>query len=82
MRRTPLLALVLLPLPATAQEDAPLSAIDWLSQSVAAAALTPGGTAPRILDEPPVAEDASTPDITVSSLDSPSPDGTACWDPR
>lgn len=82
MRRTPLFALLLLPLPATAQEDAPLSAIDWLSQSVASAALTPGGTAPRILDEPPVTEDASTPDITVSSLDSPSPDGTGLLAPE
>lgn len=82
MRRTPFLALLLLPLPAAAQEDAPLSAIDWLSQSVAAAALTPGGTAPRILDEPPVTEDASTPDITVSSLDSPSPDGTGLLGPE
>ncbi len=63
------------------QESAPLSAIDWLSDSVG------GPVAPSLplpapdpvrptRDEPPVAESATAPGVTVSSLDSPSPDGT------
>lgn len=68
---------------AGAQEEAPLSAIDWLSQSVdTVAAPTPGTPLPRILDEPPVAEDASTPDITVAPLDRASPDGVGLLPPR
>ena len=59
--------------PALAQvkDDAPLSAIDWLSQSVQvpAAALVP-----QSIDEPPVALSAGTPEITVTALDAPSPD--------
>jgi hypothetical protein len=81
MRHLPLLALSLAALPALAQEDRPLSAIDWLSQSVETAALTPGTIAPRVLDEPPVADDASAPDITVTALDRPTPDGIGLLPP-
>lgn len=81
MRLIPFFALSLAALPAVAQEDAPLSAIDWLSQSVESAALTPGTIAPRVLDEPPVADDASSPDITVTALDRPTPDGAGLLPP-
>ena len=69
------LAALLLALPATAQTDRPLSAIDWLSQSVApspapaAAAIA----APPRVDEAPVAEGAGTPPVTVTPLDSVTP---------
>jgi hypothetical protein len=64
------LVLALLGAPAAAQE--PLSAIDWLSQSVdSAAAAAPQ---PSLPDEPPVAGSAATPEITVRPLDAPSPD--------
>ena len=57
-----------------AAQDKPLSAIDWLSQSVDARRRVCGRLARRP-DEPPVADDAATPDITVTPLDRPSPDG-------
>lgn len=58
----------------SAQTEAePLSAIDWLSQSVTETAATPARPPARI-NEPPVANDASTPVITVTPLDAPSPD--------
>lgn len=66
--RGPLLAL-LLAAPAAAQDaspNAPLSAIDWLSESVAPAALP----APPVV-EAPVASDAAAPGITVTPLDRP-----------
>ncbi len=44
----------------------PLSAIDWLSNSVE--------TAPPQLREPPIAEAVATPDISVTSLDQPTLD--------
>ena len=74
---------------ATAQDNAaPMSAIDWLSQSVDTAAATgplPGafpdaGPAP-IPDEPPVADSAAPPEVTVSALDAPSPDGAGVLGP-
>ncbi len=49
---------------AYAQDDAPLSAIDWLSESVEAS---------RVL-EAPVTGTASSPDVTVTPLDRPSKD--------
>ncbi len=60
------------PLSAQDTADKPLSAIDWLSQSVVAstAAVQPL----PLPEEPPIADDASTPDITVTPLDGPSPD--------
>lgn len=75
------LALALLAPPALAQQDAPLSAIDWLSQSVQAAPALSGITMPRVIDEPPVATDASSSAITVTTLDRPSPDGTGLLAP-
>ena len=61
--------------PLLAQEDGsekPLSAIDWLSQSV----VTNAGSGAILIvpDEPPIADNAATPDITVTPLDRPSPD--------
>ncbi len=70
--RGPVAALCILAAPLAAQDGSPLSAIDWLSQSVEAAA--PAGTQPRTIDEPPVADTAASPNVTVTLLDSPSPD--------
>ena len=47
-----------------AAQDAPLSAIDWLSQSVE----------PARIAEPPVADGIRTPPVTVTPLDRPSKD--------
>lgn len=58
--------------PAAAQDESPLSAIDWLSQSVEAA--TPATAQPRPVDEPPVAQSATAPMVTVTPLDNGSPD--------
>ncbi len=60
------LGLLLLPTLAEAQGE-PLSAIDWLSQSVAS---TSTGPIRPPLAEPPVARDARTPNITVTPLGS------------
>ena len=49
----------------------PLSAIDWLSQSVQTPA---SATGPAPINEPPVAQTAETPEITMTPLDTPSPD--------
>jgi hypothetical protein len=62
-----LLSTALTALPCAAGAEAPLSAIDWLSQSVA----TPA-TLPR--PEPPVATVAAPSTITVAPLGGPSPD--------
>jgi hypothetical protein len=78
------IVLALAAAPLAAQEKAPLSAIDWLSQSIdpsAAPTGQPGTTAPRGLDEPPVADTVSTPDITVQPLDRASPDGVGLLPP-
>jgi len=59
--------------PLRAQQDEPLSAIDWLSDSVRrppAAAVPP----PPRADEAPVADSATSPAVTVTPLDSGSPD--------
>ena len=56
---------------AAAQETQPLSAIDWLSNSVAPEA---AATRDIVADEPPVANDARAPEVRVTPLDSPSPD--------
>ncbi|WP_128514353.1 hypothetical protein [Tabrizicola thermarum] len=67
--------------PASAQEagaaTGPLSAIDWLSQSVATPAAAAHGGRPEAIDEPPVAAAGSAlpATVTTSSLDGPSPDG-------
>ncbi len=59
----------------TADSGEPLSAIDWLSQSVAepATRLTP--------DEDPVADSAAIPTITVTPLDSKLPDAVGLLSP-
>ncbi|MCX7299032.1 MAG: hypothetical protein NTX73_01375 [Rhodobacterales bacterium] len=62
-----------------AAQDKPLSAIDWLSQSVETRAMS-AIAAPRPA-EPPIADTAATPDITVSALDKPSPDGIGLLGP-
>lgn len=63
---------------AAAQQADPLSAIDWLSQSVEAPIVAPVAApapAPKPkIDEPPVASGANVPQVTVTSLDAPSPD--------
>jgi hypothetical protein len=73
-----LLSLVFLSGPLAAQDaGGPLSAIDWLSQSVATPAEA-GTTGPSAgLDEPPVttAGGALPAQVTTSALDGPSPDG-------
>jgi hypothetical protein len=72
-----LLSLLIFSNPAAAQDSGgPLSAIDWLSQSVA----TPASAAPAAgvgIDEPPVTEagGALPATVTTSALDGPSPDG-------
>jgi len=72
-RRTAFAAL-LLGTPVTAQDAAPLSAIDWLSESVTPAIVAP--SKPRIprIEEPPVTSSAAPPPVTVTTLDGPSPD--------
>jgi len=55
-----------------ADQNRPLSAIDWLSQTIQ----TPEQSAltEPLINEPPVADTATSPEITVTPLDSPSPD--------
>lgn len=63
---------------APGQSDAPLSAIDWLSESVITlptAAPFPGSAPGRpTIGEAPVADTATVPDVVVTPLDLPSPD--------
>jgi len=59
---------------AFAQESAPLSAIDWLSESVTPVTVAPAAPRAAPIDEPPVTDDASAPPVTVTTLDGPSPD--------
>jgi hypothetical protein len=68
---------------AAAQQDTPLSAIDWLSQSVEtppqeASAPSP----PPPPDEPAVATDIPRSGIAVTTLDRPSPDGVGLLPPE
>lgn len=73
------LALALsLPAPARAQ-NGPLSAIDWLSDSVTLPAALPG-SALSPPGEPPVTAGALPEPITVTPLDAPSPDGIGLID--
>jgi hypothetical protein len=62
---------------APARAEAPLSAIDWLSQSVATPAALPAPPP----EEPPVTGGALPEDIAVSSLDGPAPDGIGLLPP-
>lgn len=65
----------LLALPAAAQDDAPLSAIDWLSESIA----RPAAIAPP---PEPAATPGGTPEpITTTSLDAPQPDAVGLLAP-
>ena len=63
-------------LPAAAQDvsERPLSAIDWLSQTIETPDLSE--IAQPQIDEPPVADTATPPEITVTPLDSFSPDAS------
>jgi hypothetical protein len=82
------LSVLVLAGPLSAQETdgngGPLSAIDWLSQSVA----TPAGAASPgvdpVIDEPPVtkAGGALPATVTTSALDGPSPDGVGLIAPK
>lgn len=53
------------------QDTRPLSAIDWLSQSVEVPASAPHTGTGTFLNEPPVSNDASSPEIVVTPLDGP-----------
>lgn len=74
----PLLGLAGFGAPVLAQDTpdvAPLSAIDWLSQSVEAPTSTEAPViGPALPDEDPIAQSAASPQITVTPLDAPSPD--------
>lgn len=76
-----LMAALLAAAPVAAQDRSgragePLSAIDWLSDSVELP--SPGGSgaeaAAAPADEPPATEDATTPTVTVQTLGAPTPD--------
>lgn len=67
--------------PALGQDGAPLSAIDWLSESVATPAALPQAPAPVVV-EPPVASDAAAPGITVTPLDRPSAEALGVLPPE
>ncbi|WPY95518.1 hypothetical protein T8T21_05180 [Limimaricola variabilis] len=60
------------------EDGAPLSAIDWLSRSVAPLPETPGAGA----TEPPVADSAAAPQVTVQPLDANPPDAVGLVAPR
>lgn len=60
--------------------EAPLSAIDWLSQSVTEPA-RPAATAPATPPEPGVTSGAVPDDVTVSVLGAPSPDAVGLLSP-
>ncbi|SMY07505.1 hypothetical protein [Flavimaricola marinus] len=70
----------LAPLSAHAQEAAPLSAIDWLSRSVESPPASASAPAPQ--SEAPVANSASTPEVTVTSLDRESLDSVGLLPPE
>ncbi|MCU0903494.1 MAG: hypothetical protein MUE83_06420 [Tabrizicola sp.] len=80
-----LLCLALFAVPVAAEETnttgGPLSAIDWLSQSVATPAVA--GTTMVPVEEPPVAEagGALPATVTTSALDGPSPDAVGLIPP-
>lgn len=74
--------------PLSAQEakgsGGPLSAIDWLSQSVATPAVAASPGIDTVIDEPPVtkAGGALPAVVTTSALDGPSPDGAGLIAPK
>jgi hypothetical protein len=63
--------------PSAAQEGGPLSAIDWLSQSISAPAGQGTGGIAVAIDEPPVTDQggALPEPVATTSLDGPAPDG-------
>ncbi|MCX7288006.1 MAG: hypothetical protein NTW20_10740 [Rhodobacterales bacterium] len=69
--------------PALAQEGGPLSAIDWLSQSVATSAAVDTGGLAMAIDEPPVTADggALPEPVSTSQLDGPAPDAVGLIPP-
>jgi hypothetical protein len=70
--------------PLAAQGDGgPLSAIDWLSQSIATSADVSTGGVAIAIDEPPIAEKGSAlpAAVTTSVLDGPSPDAVGLITP-
>ena len=60
-----------------AQDGGPLSAIDWLSQSISAPAGSGNGGVAVAIDEPPVTgQGGALPEpVATTSLDGPAPDG-------
>ena len=62
----------------SAQDGGPLSAIDWLSQSVSTPAGQNAGGIVTAIDEPPVTGqgDALPEPVATTSLDGPAPDAT------
>ena len=73
-----LAAFIILAAPATAQDGGPLSAIDWLSQSVATPAGQDTGGIAVAIDEPPVTgQGGALPEpVATTALDGPAPDAT------
>lgn len=63
--------------PSGAQDGGPLSAIDWLSQSISAPAGQGSGGVAVAIDEPPVTgQGGALPEpVATTSLDGPAPDG-------
>lgn len=61
--------------------EAPLSAIDWLSESVSTPASAPAAT-PAVPDEAPITQDALPEDVTTSVLGAPSPDALGVLSPK
>ncbi len=68
---------------AAAAQEGPLSAIDWLSQSVATSAAHDTGGIPVAIDEPPVADTggALPEPVATTSLDGPQPDAVGLIPP-
>jgi hypothetical protein len=78
-----LAALLLAGFPQGARAEAPLSAIDWLSQSVAPTGVgSPLGPADSTGAEPPVSADGAVPStVLTTSLDAPTPDAAGLISP-
>lgn len=64
-----------------ARAEAPLSAIDWLSESVATPAALPAPD-PPLPEEPPVSSGALPEDVSVSVIGAPSPDAAGILPPK
>lgn len=78
-RRSLVLAALVLGLAGTARAEAPLSAIDWLSQSL----VTPVAQPAPNRNEPAVTKDGAVPEgVTTSALDRASPDAVGILPPQ